>query len=113
MKMAGKTIVSVEIDPIGQIDSGLRFMSPTRRYFKNSRYFNVVFTDKRFELGAKGEVAKEVTGSQSWLIEDLNDSLMLTVTAAIRYVDEQRDKTIDPVLRKSADETLAKLKTLH
>jgi hypothetical protein len=35
------------------------------------------------------------------------------VNTAIRYVLEKREKATDPVIRKNADETLARLLKLH
>lgn len=110
----GTTTVSVEVDPVGQIDSKLRFIPPARSYYKNSRYFKLVFTDKRWEMGHEGEAAREVTEpSPKWLIDEPNDSLMLMVSSAIRYVSEQRDATSDPIVKKNADVTIAKLKSMH
>lgn len=114
MKVSGKPAVVVEIAPIGQIDAQLRFAPPARRYYKNSRDFTLAFTERRWELGAKGEVSKEVMEpSARWLIDEPNDTLMLTVNSAIHYVGELRDATSDQTIKKNADVTLAKLKSIH
>ncbi len=102
--------VTVEIRPVGQIDSALRYSPPTRRFYKTSRHFNLVQTNHRWEPGINGEPNKEVTVPMQWLIDEPNDTLMLNVSTAIRCVTERRDKTTDPVVRKNADLTLTKLK---
>ena len=107
----GTTEVTVEVDPVGQIDSKLRFTPPEPRYYKNARHFKLVFSDRRWEVGAKGDATKEVTeSSRRWLIDEPNDTLMLSITTALRYVSQQRDTTSDSVMKKNAVETLAKLK---
>jgi len=37
----------------------------------------------------------------------------ITVSTAIRYVTEMRDKTSDPAMKQNANATLAKLKSLQ
>jgi hypothetical protein len=77
----GTTEVTVEVDPVGQIDSKLRFTPPEPRYYKNARHFKLVFSDRRWEVGAKGDATKEVTeSSRRWLIDEPNDTLMLSIT---------------------------------
>jgi hypothetical protein len=107
------TSVTVEIRPLGQIDSILRYTAPTRRFYKTSRHFNLVQTDHRWEVGAKGEPSKKVTVPMQWLIDGPNDTLMLDVATAIRYVTDRRDKTSDPTVKSNADKTLASLAKLH
>jgi hypothetical protein len=107
----GTTEMTVEVEPVGQIDSKLRFAPPERRYYKNARHFKLVFSDRRWEFGAKGDATKEVTeSSRRWLIDEPNDTLMLSITTALRYVSQQRDTTSDSVIKKNAGETLAKLR---
>jgi hypothetical protein len=113
MKMpSGTTTVSVEINLLGQLDSALRFTPPTRRFYKNSRYFNLILTDRHLELGGKGEKSKEVTGPERWMIDGPSDTLMLNIVTAIRYVSEARDKATNPSMKKNADSTLIRLKSL-
>lgn len=107
----GTTEVTVDVDPVGQIDSKLRFSPPERRYYKNARHFKLAFSDKRWEVGTKEDATKEVTEpSRRWLIDEPNDTLMLSITTALRYVSQQRDSTSDSAIKKNAGETLTKLK---
>jgi len=107
----GTTDVTVEIRPVGKIDSNLRFTPPAHSYHKTACHFKMVFTDKRWEVGRQGAESKEVTeSSPRWLIDEPTDFSMVTVSTAIRYVSQQRDATRDLVIKKNAEETLAKLK---
>jgi len=47
-----------------------------------------------------------------WLIEGPNDTLMLDVATATRYVTERLDKTSDAIVKSNADKTLASLAKL-
>jgi hypothetical protein len=49
----------------------------------------------------------------AWKIEGPLPEPLVTVDKAIRYLTELRDKSPDPVIKKNADHTLAKLKSLH
>ena len=75
--------------------------------------YSLIYTNRKSEDRATGESAAESTSPSRWLISDPNDTLMLTVRTATRYVTEARDKSKDPVLKKNADETLAKLAKLR
>jgi len=110
----GTTDVTVEIHPVGKIDSKLRFTPPAHSYYKTARHFKIVFTDKQWVVGKDGVESKEFTeSSPRWLIEKPTDFSMVTVSTAIRYVSQQHDATPDPVIKRNAEETLAKLKGLR
>lgn len=110
----GITEVAVEIHLVVQIDSKLRFTLDAHRYYKNSRHFKLVFSDRHWELGAKGNASKEIAEpSPRWLIDEPDDTLMLSVTTALRYVGQRRDATSDSAIKKNADETLSKMKGLR
>jgi hypothetical protein len=108
-----KAEVPVEVDPQGQIDGHLRFAPPSRRFFKTSAYFHLVFTDKHWRLGPQGDPNEELTGPSRWLISSPNDTVILTLSAAIRYVSRQRRENTDLTIKRNADLTLTKLKALH
>lgn len=75
--------------------------------------YALVLTDKHRELGPDRHESKEVSGVREWRIENTPSFATITLATAIRYVTEMRDKTTDPTIKKNADHTLAKLKTLH
>jgi len=110
---AGSTSVTVDIEPIGHIGPDLRFSTPTRRYYKSFMDFKLVLVNKRWERDANG-VDREINEpSPRWLIDKPDDSLTLNVRAAIQYISRQRDSTDDPIIKRNADQTIAKLKNLH
>jgi hypothetical protein len=110
---AGSTSVTVDIEPIGRIGADLRFSTPTRRYYKSFMDFKLILVKKRWERDANG-VDREINEpSPRWLVDKPNDTLTLNLAAAIRYVSQQRDATDNPVIKRNADQTLAKLKSLH
>jgi hypothetical protein len=60
--------------------------------------------------GPDGEtVVREMIGPAVWQIEDSPKTTWTTVNTAIRYVLEARSKTSDPILKRNADEIIAKL----
>ena len=75
--------------------------------------FDLVLTGKHWELNQDGGVGKEVTGPPEWRIDCSERALWVDVDAAIHYVTQLRDKTIDPAIKKNADQTLAKLLKLR
>jgi len=110
----GTTDVTVEIHPVGNLDSKLRLTLPSHSYYKTARHFKIVFTDKRWEIRKQGIESKEVIeSSPRWLIDEPTHFWMVTVSTAIRYVSQERDATSDPEMKKNAEETLAKLNGLR
>jgi hypothetical protein len=103
--------ILVDIDPLGEIDSKLRFKTEERKFAKTSLAYKLALASSRWTLKSDGELDGEQSVPPQWLISDPNDSVTLTVSAATRYVAEQRSQTADPALRTNADQTLSKLKT--
>jgi hypothetical protein len=104
----------------GWLDSSLHFkealhMAPGNGLIREgiNADYALVLTDKHVELGPDRRETKGVRGVQEWRIENTPSFATITLATAIRYVTEMRDKTADPVTKKNADETLAKLKKLH
>ncbi len=98
---------------LGEIDSSLRFTSAVPGGIKVREGYKLVLNNKYSLPGAAGAAAKEVIGPNRWKIEDSPSEEWTTVNAAIRYVTEMRDKATDPAIKKDAEETLTKLKSLH
>ncbi|MHB8524881.1 MAG: hypothetical protein ACYDD2_01815 [Candidatus Acidiferrales bacterium] len=106
---------------VGQLDSSLRFdptLQPPNPYHVAfivgpSIKFNLVLTDRHWQLESDGVMGKEVTGQPEWKIVDDLPGIFITVDAAVRYVTKMRAKTSDPVTRKNADSALAALKHLQ
>lgn len=109
--------VTVYVLPVGEIDSAFRFKLSEQ--YKGYWIYHLIWTDTHWRIDSEGQRV-EMKGSPEWKINDADPlmkatlpQLTLTVTTAIRYVTEMRDKATDPAIKKNADETLAKLLKLH
>jgi len=102
--------VYVGYERLGLLDTGLRFIPTTTKIETRSMCnYNLTLTAKHWALdGDKHEA--EVTGDPEWRIENHECEMLLTPTAAVRYVTEARNKATDPVTRHNADKSLAKLR---
>jgi hypothetical protein len=98
---------------LGRIDDALRYKPPDPRYDKAVVSYHLVLIDKHWEFGPDGVTEKEVSGPLAWRIENPEPVIWLTVDTAVRYVKEVREKTTDLTLKKNADQTLTKLKSLQ
>ena len=109
--------VQMEYADCGQIDRQLRYSPPpkTRAYKTAFGYHLVCVPTYMMMYGSDGKtlLEKKPTGATAWQIEGRPPLPWTTVNTAIRYVLEMRDKATDPVAKKNADTTLAKLRTLH
>lgn len=112
-RIKGNTaMVTVGTLPVGDIDSEFHF-KPSK-YYKGYWIYNLLLADTHWEPDLNGGTI-EVKGRPEWRINDSDPNMNLTVltltlTTAIRYVTEMRDKSTDPVIKKNADETLTILK---
>ena len=100
----------------GVIDARLHFTPPPQSSAQAGIGFRLVMeTPHMYYWGADGKPipAKPLPEPKRWLIQGPPPSPFLTVTAAIRYVLEERAKTDDPAIKKNADETLAELLKIH
>lgn len=96
---------------LGRIDSKLRYEpSPKTKSDWAVYVYHLVFTDKHWEPGAKGQPATEVSGPREWKLDGSQSVRWATVDAAIRYVTEMRDKATDSIVKKNAERTLATLR---
>jgi len=113
---AGQADVQMEFIDGGRIDSNLRYSPPTKTAaFKTAFDFHLVQAPaymRMFGPDGKTEVEKKQIG-YAWKIDAMESRPWTTVNTAIRYVLEMRNKTTDPAIKKNADDTLAKLLTLH
>ena len=76
--------------------------------------FNLFLTNVYATLGTDEKAAKGENWPFEWRIEGVQPAEMrVTVDAAIRYVTRMRDKTTAAVIKKNADQTLAKLMRLR
>ncbi len=105
----------------GEIDSSLRYTPPPKTEFVKTGlsvpygYSMVTVQAYMMMYGPDGKtlVAKKPVGFRVWVIQRAPGVPRTTVNTAIRYVLETRKKTLDPVIRQNADQTLAKLLALH
>lgn len=90
----------------GLIDAQLRFtLPPPSPAYETATGYHLVLTTLH--------IYTTPDNPKQWMIQGSPPPPFATVTAAIRYVMEKRAETKDPVVRKNADETLAKLLRLH
>jgi hypothetical protein len=108
----GKTQIRVEMDPKGFIDSKLRFTAMGHQLLKNSALYNLVFAAPNERPDPNCKPVSEVADRKRWMIDGPNDVVMVTIDAAKRYVDSQRNKPTDATVRKNASETLSQLANL-
>jgi hypothetical protein len=71
--------------------------------------YNLLLTEKHWELGAKEGSVHEITGPAEWRIEGQQPQPHVTVDTAIRYVTDLRDKAANPVTKKNATRAIAAL----
>jgi hypothetical protein len=116
-RTASTADVQMEYVNCGQIDRQLRYSpAPKTGALKTSFGYRLISVPTYINMyGADGKtvVERKPTGATAWQIEGPPPPPWTTVNTAIRYVLEMRDKATDPVVKKNADATLAKLRTLH
>jgi hypothetical protein len=110
--------VDVEYSDAGRIDSSLRYSPPPKtRFYKTMLVFHLVFGPTQwtmFKSDGKAITGKEERkGAMEWQIKDPPSLPWTTVNTAIRFVLEMREKTADQVIKRNADQTLAKLLKLQ
>jgi len=110
--------VDVEYADAGTIDASLRYSPPPRsETYKTALVFHLVLAPTHwtmFRTDGKALTGKqERTGPTEWQIEEPAGLPWTTVNTAIRCVLERREQARDPVIRKNAGETLARLLKLH
>jgi hypothetical protein len=109
--------ILMEYDDGGRIDSNLHYSPPPKiTAFKTAINFHLTLTPTySLMFGPDGTtlIESKPTGHSAWKIEGTPIRPWTTVNTAVRYVLEMRNKTTDPLTRKNADETIAKLPTLH
>jgi hypothetical protein len=102
---------------MGKIDAELRYMPPPKTGFVKTGFLYHLVAVSAYSMmyGPDGKtlVEKKPIGSRVWQIQGSPGPPWTTVNTAIRYVLEMREKTTNPVIKKNADETLAKLLRLH
>jgi len=104
----------------GQLYSALRFkaalhMAPGNglKMEGTNEEYALTLTGKRLEFEPAGPQKKAVKGPEEWRIENAHLYGFISLTTAIRYVTEMRDKTTHPAVKKNAEQTLVQLKKLH
>jgi hypothetical protein len=100
---------------LGRIDSDLHYSPPDSRFYDNKTavLYHLVLTDRHWEIGPDGITEREVSGPLAWRIEKPEPILWITVDTAIRFVKGVGEKTTDPIIKKNAEQTLAKLMALR
>jgi hypothetical protein len=116
---ADTAIVQVGFMNVGRIDALLRYNGPLpvpSAVLETAFLFRLAITpvyNVMYGPDGKTIIEKKQTGNSAWTITEPKLKPWTTVNTAIRHVLEMRNKTADPVIKKNADETLAKLLTLH
>ena len=100
-------------DFFGTIDGALRYKPPPYgRSIMLGQLFAMVRT---LQQGGTDERDKTtgIIGREEWKIKGPQSVRFATIPAAIKYVEEIRDQSKDPVIRENANKTIAALKGLH
>jgi hypothetical protein len=111
--------VEVGFTNVGHIDAALRFSpprAPPPGVLETAFAFRLEITpvyNLMYGPDGKTLIEKKPTGNTAWTIAEPKLKPWTTVNTAIRYVLEMHNKTTDPIIKKNADETLAKLLSLH
>ena len=110
--------VVLEYWEAGTVDASLRYTPPTKTdFYKNAVVYHLILAPTHWTMfKSDGKVItgkEERTGPDEWQIKEPTGLPWTTVNTAVRYVLEKREKSKDPVIRKNADETLARLLKLH
>ncbi len=110
--------VDMEYADAGTVDASLMYSPPrSSGSYKTAMVFHLVFAPTHWTMfKSDGKVItgkEERTGPMEWQIQDAAGLPWTTVNTAIRYVLEKREKSTDPVIRKNADETIARLLMLQ
>ena len=113
-----RAIVDVGFVDEGQIDANLQYTpAASIQAIKQSLRYQLVSGPAHLVMygpdGKTVQQVKEVPESKVWQIEGSPGPRWATVTSAVRFVLEGRDKATDIVIKKNADQTLAKLKKMH
>jgi len=102
--------VGAEYLVLGRIDSTLRFVraddspEPTKwRYF-----YTLILSDVHSDFKEDRQTLREVHGPLEWRIKDFQAQPVVSVVAAIRYVEAKRSSP-NPMIRRNAARTLAEL----
>jgi hypothetical protein len=101
-------------DYYGTIDSSLRYRPPQSPVpvVMTTFVFDLTYTNKHVEIGARGETQSEATGPWEWKIDVPEMKRWATIDRAIEYVTQMRDSSDNPAIKKNADKTIASLKRL-
>jgi hypothetical protein len=114
----GTAYVGVHANSLGELDRSLRlFGSPSCKpspasgcYGDTGGFgFTSLLSEKPWN-----ETGEESVGSLAWRIYgDHPEEPRITLDAAIEYLTKRRSETTDPIVRRNADEALAKLRKLR
>jgi hypothetical protein len=102
----------------GRVDTSLRYTPPPKtESYKSAIVYHLTLAPTHWTMfKSDGKVMtgkEERTGREEWQIQESPGLPWTTVNTAIRYVRERRERSNDPVIKKNADETLARLLKLH
>jgi len=107
--------IAVDYNVWGRLDSSLHFSrlgGPLLNYpIQVTEYITMIRSDKHLELGSDGRW-QEVKGVPEWRIRSAPSAPHVSVEAAIRYVQELRSRSKDPIIKENADSAIASLTAL-
>jgi hypothetical protein len=100
-------------DFYGTIDSALRYKPPP--YGGRIMMGQLFAMVRTLQQGGTDERDKTtgIIGREEWKIKGPQNVRFATIPAAIKYVEEIRDQSKDPVIRENANKTIAALKGLR
>lgn len=77
------------------------------------RIYDLVLTNTRWEFGLRREGLREVKGPPEWRIVTFELEPVVTVKAAVRYLEQLRDESSSEIIKKNADKSIAILRRLQ
>ena len=101
-------------DDIGSIDEKLQFVPLPKAQLgiEVINVFRLTFSRKRCEISADGKSMRVVEGDPQWRLDGPMTVRPASREAAIRYLERERSKVDDAVIRSNAANTIAILKKL-
>lgn len=80
---------------------------------KGAVVYKLVLVSKHWEFAPDHRTLAEVSTAPQWRIQEADGAVWLTVDTAIRYLNQKRDNSTDPLIKKNAEQSLAMLRRHH
>jgi hypothetical protein len=106
--VVNKAEAYVQYDAVGEVDLQLRFTGPSANGNPVRQNYKLIF-DNDYSSAPTGSGPYDKIGPSRWRIDEAPPEQWVSVTTAIKYVNQMRDAARDPAIKANADKTLATL----